>query len=112
MEIVSKPDLRSSEQARAYVSKLRTIMRYLGTCDGNMEQGSLRADVNVSVRRPGEKFGTRCEIKNVNSSASSASHEHEARRQIDILEEGGTSCRRPGCSTRPARPGRCAPSAA
>src|SRR4030042_1098761 len=67
MEIVSKPDLRSSEQARAYVSKLRTIMRYLGTCDGNMEEGSLRADVNVSVRRPGEKLGTRCEIKNVNA---------------------------------------------
>src|SRR5688572_5593215 len=67
MEIVSKPDLRSSEQARAYVTKLRTIMRYLGTCDGNMEQGSLRADVNVSVRRPGEPLGTRCEIKNVNS---------------------------------------------
>jgi aspartyl-tRNA(Asn)/glutamyl-tRNA(Gln) amidotransferase subunit B len=67
MEIVSKPDIRSSEQAKAYVSKLRTILRYLGTCDGDMEKGSLRADVNVSVRRPGEPFGTRCEIKNVNS---------------------------------------------
>src|SRR5918993_5781879 len=67
MEIVSKPDLRSSEEAKAYVSKLRTILRYLGTCDGDMEKGSLRADVNVSVRRPGEPFGTRCEIKNVNS---------------------------------------------
>ncbi len=67
MEIVSKPDIRSAEEARAYVTKLRTIMRYLGTCDGNMEQGSLRADVNVSVRRPGQELGTRCEIKNVNS---------------------------------------------
>jgi aspartyl-tRNA(Asn)/glutamyl-tRNA(Gln) amidotransferase subunit B len=90
MEIVSKPDLRSSEQARAYVTKLRSIMRYLGTCDGNMEQGSLRADINVSVRRPGEKLGTRCEIKNVNSIRFiGQAIEHEARRQIDILEEGG-----------------------
>jgi aspartyl-tRNA(Asn)/glutamyl-tRNA(Gln) amidotransferase subunit B len=91
MEIVSKPDLRSSEQAKAYVSKLRTILRYLGTCDGNMEQGSLRADINVSVRRPGEKFGTRCEIKNVNSIRFiGQAIEHEARRQIEILEEGGS----------------------
>ncbi|TIR81687.1 MAG: Asp-tRNA(Asn)/Glu-tRNA(Gln) amidotransferase GatCAB subunit B, partial [Mesorhizobium sp.] len=67
MEIVSKPDMRSADEAKAYVSKLRTIMRYLGTCDGNMDEGSLRADVNVSVRRPGGAFGTRCEIKNVNS---------------------------------------------
>src|SRR3984893_433275 len=67
MEIVSKPDLRSAGAAKAFVTKLRTILRYLGTCDGNMEQGSLRADVNVSVRRPGEPLGTRCEIKNVNS---------------------------------------------
>ena len=90
MEIVSKPDLRSSEQAKAFLTKLRTIMRYLGTCDGNMEQGSLRADVNVSVRRPGEKFGTRCEIKNVNSIRFiGQAIEHEARRQIEILEEGG-----------------------
>jgi aspartyl-tRNA(Asn)/glutamyl-tRNA(Gln) amidotransferase subunit B len=90
MEIVSKPDLRSSEQAKAYVSKLRTILRYLGTCDGNMEEGSLRADVNVSVRRPGEKLGTRCEIKNVNSIRFiGQAIEHEARRQIEILEEGG-----------------------
>jgi len=90
MEIVSKPDLRSSEQAKAYVSKLRTILRYLGTCDGNMEQGSLRADVNVSVRRPGEEFGTRCEIKNVNSIRFiGQAIEHEARRQIEILEDGG-----------------------
>src|SRR5690606_1978647 len=65
MEIVSKPDLRSSDEAKAYLSKLRTILRYLGTCDGNMEQGSMRADINVSVRRPGGEFGTRCEIKNV-----------------------------------------------
>jgi aspartyl-tRNA(Asn)/glutamyl-tRNA(Gln) amidotransferase subunit B len=90
MEIVSRPDLRSSEQAKAYVSKIRTIMRYLGTCDGNMEQGSLRADINVSVRRPGESFGTRCEIKNVNSIRFiGQAIEHEARRQIGILEEGG-----------------------
>jgi aspartyl-tRNA(Asn)/glutamyl-tRNA(Gln) amidotransferase subunit B len=90
MEIVSKPDLRSSEQAKAYVSKLRTILRYLGTCDGNMEQGSLRADVNVSVRRPGEEFGTRCEIKNVNSIRFiGQAIEYEARRQIEVLEDGG-----------------------
>jgi len=91
MEIVSKPDLRSSEQAKAFVAKLRSIMRYLGTCDGNMEQGSLRADVNVSVRRPGERLGTRSEIKNVNSIRFiGQAIEHEARRQIEIIEEGGT----------------------
>ncbi len=90
MEIVSRPDIRSSEEARAYVTKLRSILRYLGTCDGNMEEGSLRADVNVSVRRPGEPLGTRCEIKNVNSIRFiGQAIEHEARRQIDILEEGG-----------------------
>jgi aspartyl-tRNA(Asn)/glutamyl-tRNA(Gln) amidotransferase subunit B len=90
MEIVSKPDIRSAEEARAYVTKLRTILRYLGTCDGNMEQGSLRADVNVSVRRPGEPLGTRCEIKNVNSIRFiGQSVEVEARRQIGILEDGG-----------------------
>ena len=90
MEIVSKPDLRSSEEARAYVTKLRTIMRYLGTCDGNMEEGSLRADVNVSVRRPGAELGTRCEIKNVNSIRFiGQAIEYEARRQIDVLEDGG-----------------------
>src|SRR6478735_8437370 len=90
MEIVSKPDLRSADEARAYVSKLRTIMRYLGTCDGNMEQGSLRADVNVSVRRPGEPLGTRCEIKNVNSIRFiGQAIEAEARRQIGIIEDGG-----------------------
>jgi aspartyl-tRNA(Asn)/glutamyl-tRNA(Gln) amidotransferase subunit B len=91
MEIVSKPDLRSSDEARAFVTKLRTIMRYLGTCDGNMEEGSLRADINVSVRRPGGDFGTRCEIKNVNSIRFMAQAiEYEARRQIAILEDGGT----------------------
>jgi len=91
MEIVSKPDIRSSEQAKAYVSKLRSILRYLGTCDGDMEKGNLRADVNVSVRKPGEPYGTRCEIKNVNSIRFiGQAIEYEARRQIDILEEGGT----------------------
>ena len=90
MEIVSKPDMRSSDEARTYVTKLRQIMRYLGTCDGNMEQGSLRADVNVSVRKPGDKFGTRCEIKNVNSVRfMGQAIEFEARRQIGILEDGG-----------------------
>ena len=91
MEIVSKPDLRSAEEARAYVSKLRTILRYIGSCDGNMEQGSLRADVNVSVRRPGDPLGTRCEIKNVNSIRFiGQAIETEARRQIGILEDGGS----------------------
>jgi aspartyl-tRNA(Asn)/glutamyl-tRNA(Gln) amidotransferase subunit B len=91
MEIVSKPDLRSSEEARAYLAKLRSILRYLGTCDGDMEKGSLRADVNVSVRRPGEPLGTRCEIKNVNSIRFvGQAIDYEARRQIGILEDGGT----------------------
>src|SRR5688572_30278119 len=90
MEIVSRPDLRSSKEAQAYVTKLRTILRYLGTCDGDMEKGNLRADVNVSVRRPGEPLGTRCEIKNVNSIRFiGQSVEAEARRQIAILEDGG-----------------------
>ncbi|MEM6383580.1 MAG: Asp-tRNA(Asn)/Glu-tRNA(Gln) amidotransferase subunit GatB [Pseudomonadota bacterium] len=90
MEIVSKPDIRSSEEARAYLTKLRSILRYLGTCDGNMEEGSMRADINVSVRRPGEGFGTRCEIKNVNSMRFAVQAiEYEARRQIAILEDGG-----------------------
>ena len=90
MEIVSKPDMRSGEEARAYVTKLRTILRYLGTCDGNMEEGSLRADVNVSVRKPGDKLGTRCEIKNVNSIRFiGQAVDVEARRQIGILEDGG-----------------------
>jgi len=91
MEIVSKPDLRSSDEAKAYINKMRTILRYLGTCDGNMEQGSMRADINVSVRRPGGEFGTRCEIKNVNSVRfAGQAIEFEARRQIDILEDGGS----------------------
>jgi aspartyl-tRNA(Asn)/glutamyl-tRNA(Gln) amidotransferase subunit B len=90
MEIVSKPDLRSADEAKAYVAKLRTILRYLGTCDGDMEKGNLRADVNVSVRRPGAPLGTRCEIKNVNSIRFiGQAIEYEARRQIDILEDGG-----------------------
>ncbi|MGE0213077.1 MAG: Asp-tRNA(Asn)/Glu-tRNA(Gln) amidotransferase subunit GatB [Parvibaculaceae bacterium] len=90
MEIVSEPDMRSAEEAKAYVSKLRTILRYLGTCDGNMEEGSLRADINVSVRRPGEPFGTRCEVKNVNSIRfMGQAIEYEARRQIGVLEDGG-----------------------
>jgi aspartyl-tRNA(Asn)/glutamyl-tRNA(Gln) amidotransferase subunit B len=92
MEIVSKPDLRSADEAKAYVAKLRAILRYLGTCDGDMEKGSLRADVNVSVRKPGEqKYNTRCEIKNVNSIRFiGQAVEHEAWRQIGIIEDGGT----------------------
>jgi aspartyl-tRNA(Asn)/glutamyl-tRNA(Gln) amidotransferase subunit B len=90
MEIVSKPDMRTSKQAQAYVTKLRTILRYLGTCDGDMEKGNLRADVNVSVRKPGAGLGTRCEIKNVNSIRFiGQAIEVEARRQIDIIEDGG-----------------------
>ena len=91
MEIVSKPDLRSADEAKAFMAKLRSIMRYLGTCDGDMEKGSLSADVNVSVRRPGDPLGTRCEIKNMNSIRFiGEAIEHEARRQINILEDGGT----------------------
>src|ERR1700760_2762536 len=91
MEIVSKPDIRDAEQAKAYVTKLRSILRYLGTCDGDMEKGSLRADVNVSVRKPGAALGTRCEIKNMNSiNFIGQAIEFEARRQIEIIEEGGT----------------------
>ena len=91
MEIVSRPDIRSAEEARAYLTKVRTILRYLGTCDGNMEEGSLRADVNVSVRRPDGALGTRCEIKNVNSIRFvGQAIEKEARRQIAILEDGGS----------------------
>jgi aspartyl-tRNA(Asn)/glutamyl-tRNA(Gln) amidotransferase subunit B len=90
MEIVSEPDLRSAEEAGAYLRKLRSILRYLGTCDGNMEQGSLRCDCNVSVRRSGEPYGTRCEIKNLNSVRYvMQAIEYEARRQIEVLEEGG-----------------------
>lgn len=91
MEIVSKPDMRSADEAKAYVTKLRTILRYLGTCDGNMDEGSMRADVNVSVRKPGGDFGTRCEIKNINSIRfMGLAIEYEARRQIAIIEDGGT----------------------
>jgi len=92
MEIVSKPDLRSLEEVNAYIKKLRSIMRYLGTCDGNMQEGSLRADVNVSVRKKGQKgFGTRCEIKNVNSiKFMQMAIDYEANRQVDVIEEGGT----------------------
>ena len=91
MEIVSKPDMRSAKQAQAYVTQLRSILRYLGTCDGDMEKGNLRADVNVSVRRPGGEFGTRCEIKNVNSIRFiGQAIEVEARRQIDLIEDGGS----------------------
>jgi aspartyl-tRNA(Asn)/glutamyl-tRNA(Gln) amidotransferase subunit B len=91
MEIVSKPDMRSPEEAGAYVRKLRSILRYVGSCDGNMEQGSMRADVNVSVRRTGAEFGTRCEIKNVNSVRFiMAAIDYEASRQVDILEAGGS----------------------
>ena len=90
MEIVSEPDIRSPEEAVAYLSKLRMILRYLGTCDGNMEEGSMRADVNVSVRKPGDGLGTRAEIKNVNSmKAVQQAIEYEVRRQIDIIEGGG-----------------------
>jgi aspartyl-tRNA(Asn)/glutamyl-tRNA(Gln) amidotransferase subunit B len=90
MEIVTKPDLRSAEQAMAFLRKLRSVLRYLGTCDGDMEKGSLRADVNVSVRKPGAPLGTRCEIKNLNSIRFiGQAIEHEARRQIDVIEDGG-----------------------
>ncbi|MEE8334603.1 MAG: Asp-tRNA(Asn)/Glu-tRNA(Gln) amidotransferase subunit GatB [Alphaproteobacteria bacterium] len=91
MEIVSEPDMRSAEEAAVYVTKLRSILRYLGTCDGNMEQGSLRCDANVSVRKPGGELGTRCEIKNLNSIRFlREAIQYEARRQIDVIEDGGT----------------------
>ena len=91
MEIVSEPDMRTPEEAGAYLHKLRSILRYLGTCDGNMEQGSLRCDANVSVRRPGDELGTRCEIKNVNSIRFvQQAIDYEARRQIELIKEGGT----------------------
>ena len=90
MEIVSEPDMRSAEEAGAYVEKIRSILRYLGTCDGNMQEGSLRADVNVSVRKPGDDFGTRAEIKNVNSIRFiRQAIDYEARRQIELIEDGG-----------------------
>jgi len=92
MEIVSKPDLRSLDEVNVYVKKLRSIMRYLGTCDGNMQEGSLRADVNVSVKKKGQKkLGTRCEIKNVNSiKFMQMAIDYEANRQVDVIEDGGT----------------------
>jgi aspartyl-tRNA(Asn)/glutamyl-tRNA(Gln) amidotransferase subunit B len=91
MEIVTKPDLRSADEARAFLTKLRSILRYLGTCDGDMEKGHLRADINVSVRRPGAALGTRCEIKNLNSIRFiGQAIEHEARRQIGLIEDGGS----------------------
>jgi aspartyl-tRNA(Asn)/glutamyl-tRNA(Gln) amidotransferase subunit B len=91
MEIVSEPDIRSSVEAGEYMKKLRSILRYLGTCDGDMEKGSLRCDANVSVRRPGEPYGTRCEIKNINSIRNIIrAIEYEAERQVEILEDGGT----------------------
>ena len=90
MEIVSKPDMRSADEAAAYLTKLRSIVRYLGTCDGNMDEGSMRCDVNVSVRKPGGELGTRCEIKNVNSIRFvKQAIEYEARRQVEIIEGGG-----------------------
>ena len=90
MEIVSEPDIRSPEEAGAYLRKLRTILRYLGTCDGNMEEGSMRADVNVSVRKHGEPYRTRCEVKNVNSIRFvMQAIEAEAKRQIEVWEAGG-----------------------
>src|SRR6202035_3314388 len=88
MEIVSEPDLRSAEEAGIYLRKLRSILRYLGTCDGNMEEGSLRCDCNVSVRHPGRPLGTRCEIKNLNSVRFvMQAIEYEARRQVELIEE-------------------------
>ncbi len=90
MEIVSEPDMRSADEAAAYITKIRSILRYLGTCDGNMQEGSLRADVNVSVRHPGDDLGTRCELKNINSIRFvRQAIEYEARRQIEIIEDGG-----------------------
>ena len=89
MEIVSMPDMSSAEEAQAYIKKLRNIMKYLQTCDGNMEEGSLRADINVSVRKPGDELGTRCEIKNVNSiKFIGQAIEYEAKRQVDLIEKG------------------------
>ena len=91
MEIVSRPDMRSPAEAGAYVRKLRSILRYVGSCDGNMEEGSMRADVNVSVRKPGDEFGTRTETKNVNSVRFvMAVIEGEAKRQVELIESGGS----------------------
>src|SRR3954467_6399222 len=96
MEIVSRPDMRSPAEAGAYLRKLRAILRYVGSCDGNMEEGSMRADVNVSVRRPGERLGTRTETKNVNSVRFvMQAIEHEAKRQVELLESGGEIVQEP-----------------
>ena len=90
MEIVSEPDLRSAEEVALYIGKVRSILMYLGTCDGNMQEGSLRADINISVRKVGENYGTRCEIKNLNSiKFIKQAIEYESRRQIQLIEEGG-----------------------
>src|SRR5207302_10227930 len=90
MEIVSRPDMRSPAEAGAYLRKLRSVLRYVGSCDGNMEEGSMRADVNVSVRKPGSGLGTRTETKNVNSVRFvMAVVEHEAKRQVELIESGG-----------------------
>ena len=111
MEIVSRPDMSSPAEAGAYLRKLRSILRYVGSCDGNMEEGSMRADVNVSVRKPGDELGTRTETKNVNSVRFvMAVIEHEARRQVEVIEGGGEIARKRGCSTRTrARRAPCAP---
>src|SRR3984893_13258193 len=96
MEIVSKPDMRTADEAAAYLTKLRSIVRYLGTCDGNMDQGSRHRDANVSVRKPGGELGTRCEIKNVNSIRFvRQAIEYEARRQVEIIEGGGRIMQEP-----------------
>jgi aspartyl-tRNA(Asn)/glutamyl-tRNA(Gln) amidotransferase subunit B len=110
MEIVSKPDMRSPQEAGAYLAKLRSILRYVGSCDGNMDQGSMRADVNVSVRKPGDELGTRTETKNVNSVRFvMQTVEIEARRQVEVLEAAGGSSRRRACSILiAARRARCA----
>ena len=91
MEIVSEPDIRTPDEAGMYISKIRSILMYLDTCDGNMQEGSLRADVNISVRKPGDEYGTRCEIKNLNSiKFIKQAINYEAKRQIEILESGGS----------------------
>src|SRR3954452_21701526 len=96
MEIVSEPDLRSAEEAGLYLRKLRSVLRYPGTCDGNMEEGSLRCDCNVSMRRPGAPYGTRCELKNLNSVRFvMQAIDIEARRQIELTEDGGTAIQQP-----------------
>ncbi len=112
MEIVSKPDMRSADEAKAYVTKLRSILRYLGTCDGNMDEGSMRADVNVSVRKPGGEFGTRCEIKNVELDPLRPARRSRSKpvARSPSSRMAAASTRKPACSIRRrARPARCAP---